>query len=825
MMETKAIDRLTGPWWWNNEPIDAEKEAAPQEAFFRLEFQGKRSDLTLRLALRGSYQFWLNGTRMGAGPARSSHGRLTVDEWNLPAELLTEENTVAIQVFWEGIFTFDQVRGTPGLWLSLQKEDEDIPYQWLVTQETGRIVTHRFSHQRGWVEEIDGSRQAQGWPQGDWESSQWDQPVLRNGDAPITLEHRDIKPYVKAIYRAQSLTFKGACDPQTRTEHRLLGYEGREGFGAPLDAPSRLIQEEALRPTRAVDINLAGLTASGQGTVVLRPDPDGGDRTLELDFGKFVSGTFDLCVEAPAGTVIDIGWSEIPWNEDCVSRWARSGQPGGSVPAREFCDARQGTRYRCKGGRAENFAGLFIAAFQQVRLAFRCPSDRQEEIRIHRLQVHASQYPVDREGDFHCSDTELNRIFNASVLTLENSTYDVFMDCPGRERGAWLNDSYWSGAGLLAVSGDVAFERRFLRQFIDSQGVIPYHGMTALLYPSEFHRWIGGKQRPILSHSLFWLLQVERHLRLFGDAALKESWKPGIEKLLGCLEGSRRPEGLIENTFWDDFHDWSAYESGPIQTASNFLYAKAMIQLGQFYENPGWIEKGKQTAISIESLAWNAGRELYADILVSSAGQLSAGTQFSEMTNYVALWSKLASKPRETIIWKQLRSFHPMKMDRHLFNYETNLVRSNLFALLYRFEYSGRRGESECLLRDLKATYLPMFERGQTTFSESLGTHNSLCHGFNGYVAYLSMRYLAGIELPENPGENIVIRPHPDLLSWCQSRTPWMNSHVQVWWSRSGDDLRVIASVPTGQTGELVIRHQAPLIFTDTLDVTITDVR
>ena len=117
---------LSGPWWPNDEPINPEEEHPPQEVFFRAEFDGA-GEARFQIAAQNFYQCWLNGRWLGYGPVRAPHGRLTVDEWVLPAEMCQEHNTLSIQVLWEGIFVFDHVRGTPGLWLSVERERAEVP--------------------------------------------------------------------------------------------------------------------------------------------------------------------------------------------------------------------------------------------------------------------------------------------------------------------------------------------------------------------------------------------------------------------------------------------------------------------------------------------------------------------------------------------------------------------------------------------------------------------------------------------------------------------------------------------------------------------------
>jgi hypothetical protein len=172
----------------------------------------------------------------------------------------------------------------------------------------------------------------------------------------------------------------------------------------------------------------------------------------------------------------------------------------------------------------------------------------------------------------------------------------------------------------------------------------------------------------------------------------------------------------------------------------------------------------------------------------------------------VLLWTELPARKRADRVWHHIRNFHPLSVDRGSHRLETNLVRGNVYSLMYRFDIAGRRQTLDLLIRDLKETYLPMFDRGQTTCGEDLGYEHSFCHGYNGYLAHILIRHLAGIQLPEKPGGLIRIQPHSGVLPWCQARVPWMGGHVQVWWDRT----RLLVSLPQGQRGELILPNSEP---------------
>ena len=804
---------LSGPWWSNDAAISTTEESPPQEALFRIEFE-RADNLELHLAAANYYQFWLNGEWMGHGPAQAPHGRLTVDTFFLPVSNLKNHNTIAIQVFWEGVFTFDRALGTPGLYFSLSQQGQQWPCQTWVSASTGRQFLSRFSDQRGWTEVINGQLRPQGWPQGAWEQSEWGEPVLRKNDPRVQLEARDIKPFHFSEVVPRAVTWVGACDASQRTTHRTMGYAHKgPNRNDPPESPSRRTQEETLMPSSAVDQNIGGILAHGTGPVILEADPNGKDRTLQVDFGKEVSGLFNFIVEAPIGTVVEIAWSESLYQTDMMTCWSESSQPDGSVAPRELCDCYQALSYTCRGGGVEEFQSLFLAALRNVRIVFRAPSSQITPIKLHGLSVRTVGYPIERQGEFRCADENLNRIYEACVDTMINSISDVYMDCPGRERAGWLNDSYWAAIGLDTIAADTAFDRRFIRQFIDSQAVLSEGGMVAPNYPSETSKW---GQPPITCHALFWALQAERYLRLHGDDNLKNDWLPGLSSLFSALAEYRNKEELLEGLPWDDFIDWSRYEWGEVNGTSNALYALALQRLGSLFANEQWIEESKLVWNAVDTYFWNEGHQLYVDCLNRDAeGNLRSSSKFSIVTNNVILWTELPTKERADRAWRHLRNFHPQTLDRAYLSYETDIVRGNLYSMFYRFDIEGRRQELDVLIRDLKETYLPMFDRGQTTCGEHLGNESSLCHGLNGYLSHIFIRHLAGIKLPEKPGGLISIRPSSNVLPWCQARVPWMGGHVQVWW----DKTRLLVSLPQGQSGEVILPNSPAQPFEGVLSI------
>ena len=61
------------------------------------------------------------------------------------------------------------------------------------------------------------------------------------------------------------------------------------------------------------------------------------------------------------------------------------------------------------------------------------------------------------------NDRELQTICKAALENYKANSLDVFMDCPSRERGGWLCDSYFTSAVERILTGESILEHAFWR--------------------------------------------------------------------------------------------------------------------------------------------------------------------------------------------------------------------------------------------------------------------------------------------------------------------------------------------------------------------------
>ncbi|RMG55198.1 MAG: hypothetical protein D6722_28190, partial [Bacteroidetes bacterium] len=149
--------------------------------------------------------------------------------------------------------------------------------------------------------------------------------------------------------------------------------------------------------------------------------PDGSALVFDFRYKKLARVLIDY--EAPAGTVIDVGFAED------------------TLAGRPWMLKRNGLymahRHIAAGGRGrlETFRPYGFR-FLQVHIR----ESEGEAVKIHRVRAMQHVYPLRQEGDFACSDPMFNAIWDLGWRTLQVCAEDSYTDTPFRERGLYAGD-------------------------------------------------------------------------------------------------------------------------------------------------------------------------------------------------------------------------------------------------------------------------------------------------------------------------------------------------------------------------------------------------
>jgi alpha-L-rhamnosidase len=662
----------------------------------------------LHIAAAQAYRAWVDGVRVGHGPARAAHGHARVDVWPLPpTRRATRE--IVIEVLHHGVPTFCTTEEPPFLCAELRVEGRAVlwttptsPESFVAEHRRERIRrVERYSYQRDFVEAYRLG------PYG----FDWLAPGYRPR-RPLALAAAGLRRVW--LGRKTSAPEEGWSLPLPRAEHGRAIFDPalarsakrwRHIHDVPEVSAGFAPDQLDWRMHRA----LAGLRLETRGETAAPASARAEHRLAEggwlrVDFGKIVTGFPAMRVVAETPLRLLLHFDEI------------------LVDGRVDFD-----RSSCV-----NAIRLDLAAGAKVEFeAFAPYTLRHLEIvawsgvaRISRVRLRHQRNPLPCAPAPAGLTASLRRVRAAAVESFRQNALDLFMDCAGRERAGWLCDSLYAARGEWHLTGDNPVERAFLENYLRPASFpgVP-EGMVPMCYPAEALQGLF-----IPNWALFFILQLEEARRLRRSPA---AWRPWIERQVrGLLRYFRRFEnefGLLENLDGWMFVEWSRANelTRGVNLPTNFLYAAALAAAARLLGEPEPAARARAVRAAACALGWRGDR--FADQATRGEdGALRIGEEASEVGQYYALvFGALPAKLRRPL-WSRL-----VEEDF------SGLVPANVFVgKLLRLELLVRAGEHARARRELTRYFLPM-ARETGTLWELFERTVSCNHGFNAALVPL----------------------------------------------------------------------------------------
>ena len=293
------------------------------------------------------------------------------------------------------------------------------------------------------------------------------------------------------------------------------GALGRSGKQIPEDPVAECGNDREI-PFRGTARPSAG---GNGGFVELHVETSEDSTALTYDFGELSSSFVGVEVSLPAGGAVDLVHAD------------RIGDDGTIDP--HGCASRCVVRLYCPHGRTrlESFEPYCV---RYLRVIVR----RARAFTLHDVFLRRYQYPDLQGGTFLCSDGKLNRIYEAARLTLRANTVDVFLDTPGRERGGWLCDSFWTARAARLMFGDTRVERAMLENFLAPTVARHFDGYSPAVYPA-------GKGSHLPNWTMFLILQLHEFYRRTGDRGFIDRYATRVAEIAAQLARHEDAEGVL----------------------------------------------------------------------------------------------------------------------------------------------------------------------------------------------------------------------------------------------------------------------------------------
>lgn len=354
---------------------------------------------------------------------------------------------------------------------------------------------------------------------------------------------------------------------------------------------------------------------------------------LLFDLGKMNVGYFDLVVEAAAGTVIE---------GHAVEYIDEPGQQGQWV--QQTANKLNGFRVICKEGRTV-WTGRERRGLRYLQLLIRAPHG---PVRIERLQLLESTYPVCEPLDFSCDDERMNSMHRIAAHTLKLCMEDTFTDCPTYEQVTWIGDARNEALFNYYSFGAEDIVRRTLEigaQSLERSELVCAFGPMDV--PMELPAW-----------SSLWCMAVWEYHWYRGDLYFLRSMYPAVKLNLERSLARMDDTGLFRGR---GMFDWTPIDHDkPYVTHNQMFLCRALESAALCADEldlPGeaaiWRLRRSELTARINRLLWSEQWNSYVD---SMDEDHSPSEKICQHTSALALLYDLVPEERKDAVLKNLIS-------------------------------------------------------------------------------------------------------------------------------------------------------------------------
>jgi hypothetical protein len=527
------------------------------------------------------------------------------------------------------------------------------------------------------------------------------------------------------------------------------------------------------------------------------------DWTILYDLGAEFLGHVCIEFEAPAGTILDVACDEYLRADGMVGLYSHI-----FVNSVDRIVARGGKQ------RAELF---HVRGGRYVQLIVRrAPQGGEGEFYLHELAVRSAQVPHEVSGSFVCSDPVMNWTWQVGIETMRACTEEVYLDCPWRERGNYLRDSFIEMKTNRTYSADMRVARRSLELFAQSQ---MDDGQMRGAAPA----WLGSYH----DFTVIWIQFLHEYWRLSGELGLVEQLWSSVERIWASPLWQSHSSGL-----WNApegmnlFIDWGVNKvlrTGNANAVLNALRyqslrcAAQMAQaLGREQQARDYQQQADAVAQAFRTTLWDSVKQRIVAGLDENDGQIPDDALHATI---LALDYGLLDASQRTAVIDYVRERAATNLSFGLAGslhsgYAELAFMPHLFAALYNSECDG---EVEELIRQ---HYGFLKQQGALTLWEQFNMahkkHGSHCHGWSSGPLSVFMYEIIGIRFDGRSSvDSLTIAPRATTLSWARGRFAHPHGLVDVFWRKEGEVLLVdvvkpsqleISIQPRGALGALKLK-------------------
>jgi hypothetical protein len=745
------------------------------------------------------YRLEVNGQRVQWGPAPCDPRWAEADPLDLTGCLQTGENVLGATVLFYGTGDGTWPLGKPGFLFWLEIEHADGRVERVVSDAAWRALLCRAwppGHPKRWYlralqEEFDARLYPHNWSRPDFQTDAHWLPAMPLNGSPN-------KPALGTNYYEYMLDLGGG-PPDTQLRPRSIPLL-RESFVPAAKLAETFWLEWRVTPQDYFDFRVPDAFQAQRRDVAAEPAP--GQWRVELDGSRGAALTFELAeqvvgwpgftIEAPAGTTIELLVHEAH---------ALGGPPLLNTHYDSW------TRFICREGKNE-FETFDFESLRWLQLHIH---NAKGTVVVSDVRVRRRVFPWPNEPRIRTSEPALQRLFDASLNTLNNCAQETLVDGMARERQQYSGDGGHQMHAIHLAFGERRLVARYLATW--SQGLTkdgyfldcwPAYDRLARLVERQFDLTGWG---PILDHGVGFILDCWSHYLYTGDQeALREPY-PRLLRFAQYLQGLIGADSLlpVENfgipSVWIDH---VAYGRQRHKQCAFNLYAGAAMEhalapLCRAFGDVGQAEAveqfGRELVAATVSRYWSPERGLFINNLPWLAEEKSPRTCDRSLATAI-LFDQFPDSQSAAAVRSLVEC--PPEMG---FSYPAN-AGWRLWAL-------ARSGRADVIVADLRRRWATMASvKENNTLQEDWqalpdsGAQWSHCAVVPIYIAYHGLLGLKPLE----PGfKRFELRPQLGDLEDLDLTAFTVQGPVSLRSRGMLGERELVLQLPSGGQGELVL--------------------
>lgn len=665
-------------------------------------FDGCHGDVTLRISGYTGYQVFVNGEFVHWGPARAGRGYYRVDELLLDKYIVNGKNTIDVLATGYYCNSFEWLKEPSFFCAELEINGTVTAYTgglgWKAYEYTEKIrKVQRYSFQRTFAEVYDFRKSVD-------ICSSFDRRELETEICEKkNFIEREISYPCFPVEAAVGIYEHGKADytePQKYFSDRAV-----DGVGEHIDGFKKS-ECEYISVHMAQRLKL--IKTGNEENFPIKLDPL---EYIAVNFKNNITGFIDVTLHCDSAADVYFTFDELLI--DGKIDFTRNGTSNVVL-------------YRLKSG---DYRLISAEPYTLKYLNIISNSGSVEIRRVAIIRADFNTSEIVRKLDEEKADDVIKRIYTASVETFRQNTFDIYMDCPSRERAGWLCDSFFTSRVEKLMTGKSTVEKCFLSNFLmETQHKGLPNGMLSMCYPSDFRLL-----EYIPNWAMWFLLELKDYLCRTGDRTLIDDAYEHMKRLAEYFRNYENFDGLLEKLDGWVFVEWSRCNSlvQDINYPSNMLYYKFKMTMYELYGEENFKNEAEALREFIRQKS-RMGLFFCDNAVYNERGEAELSGEVTETCQYYAFFTGVASIEEDGELWKTMvNDFGP---NRKINNKWENVWFSNAFIGNYlRLELLAQAGITDKLEKNIRGYFDYMALRTGTLWEHD--KESASCnHGFASYV-------------------------------------------------------------------------------------------